>query len=97
MNVAFHPRVFAEVDAIMRYYEEVADSRLADDFYLEFRDKIVEVAEDPEHFSERVGRYKRANLHRFPYNFLFRENENGIRILVVRHHARHPRYGTGRK
>ena len=33
VNVVFHPRVFAEVDAIMRYYEEVADCRLADDFY----------------------------------------------------------------
>jgi plasmid stabilization system protein ParE len=96
VSVVFHPRVFAEVDAIMRYYEEVADARLADDFYQEFRAKVVEAAEHPEHFSERAGGYKRANLHRFPYNFLFRQSEGGIRILVVRHHARNPRYGTGR-
>lgn len=97
MSVFFHPRVAAEVDAIMRYYEEVADSRLADDFYEEFRGKVLEVAENPEHFNERVGGYKRANLRRFPYNFLFREIGADIRILVVRHHARNPRYGAKRK
>ena len=97
MNVEFHPRVFAEVDAIMRYYEEVADTRLADDFYLEFRAKVLEAAECPRHFNERVGGLKRANLKRFPYNFLFRETESGIRILVVRNHARNPRYGAKRK
>ena len=97
MNVFFHPRVFSEVDAIMRYYEEVADSRLADDFYEEFRGKVLEVAENPEHFNERVASYKRANLRRFPYNFLFRETGASIRILVVRHHARNPRYGAKRK
>jgi plasmid stabilization system protein ParE len=95
--VEFHPRVFAEVDAIMRYYEEVADTRLADDFYLEFRAKVLEAAESPGHFNERVGGFKRANVKRFPYNFLFRETEGGIRILVVRHHARNPRYGAKRK
>lgn len=97
MSVFFHPRVAAEVDAIMRYYEEVADSRLADDFYEEFRSKVLEIAENPEHFNERVGGYKRANLRRFPYNFLFRETGADIRILVVRHHARNPRYGAKRK
>lgn len=97
MSIVFHPRVFAEVDAIMRYYEEVADSRLAGEFYQEFRSKVLEVAENPEHFNERVGGYKRANLRRFPYNFLFRETDRGVRILVVRHHARNPRYGSKRK
>jgi plasmid stabilization system protein ParE len=97
VNVFFHPRVAAEVDAIMRYYEEVADSRLANDFYQELRGKVLEVAENPEHFNERVGGYKRANLRRFPYNFLFRETDGGFRILVVRHHARNPRYGAKRK
>lgn len=36
MRVVFHPRVFSEVDAIMRYYEDVAGPQLADDFYDEF-------------------------------------------------------------
>jgi hypothetical protein len=75
----------------------VADTRLADDFYLEFRAKVLEAANAPGHFRERVGGFKRANLRRFPYNFLFRETEGGIRILVVRNHARNPTYGIRRK
>jgi plasmid stabilization system protein ParE len=97
VNVFFHPRVFAEVDAIMRYYEEVADSRLADEFYQEFRSKVLEASDNPEHFNERVGGYKRANLRRFPYNFLFRETDGGIRILVVRGQLRDPAYGDSRR
>ena len=93
----FHPRVFSEVDAIMRYYEDVADSRLADDFYADFRSKVMEAVEHPERFNERVGGFKRVNLHRFPYNFLFREIGAIIRILVVRHHSRNPQYGAKRK
>ena len=81
----------------MSYYEVVADCRLADDFHQEFRGKVLDVAKNPEHFNERVGGYKRANLQRFPYNFLFRETGAGIRILVLRHHARNPRYGANRK
>lgn len=97
MRAVFHPRVFSEVDAIMKYYEGVADSKLADDFYQEFRSKVLETAEYPERFNERVGSYKRVNLRRFPYNFLFREIEDNIRILVVRHHSRNPQYGAKRK
>lgn len=97
MNVVFHPRVFSEIDSIMKYYEGVADSRLADDFYSEFRRTVVRAADHPELFNERVGGYKRVNLNRFPYNFLFREVDGSIRILVVRHHSRHPDYGARRK
>lgn len=96
MNVVFHPRVFSEIDAIMKYYEEVADAQLAGDFYHEFRSRVLEAAEHPEHFSERVGGFRRVNLKRFPYNFLFRERAEHIRVLVVRHHARHSDYGTKR-
>jgi plasmid stabilization system protein ParE len=94
---SFHPRVFIEVDAIMKYYEEVADHDLADEFYAEFRMLANMAAKEPGLFRERPGGFKRANLKRFPYNFLFREQNGGIRVLVVRHHARHPFYGTNRK
>jgi len=44
VSAVFHPRVFCEVDAIMKYYEGVADSKLADDFYQEFRSKVLETS-----------------------------------------------------
>ena len=71
MNVVFHPRVLPEVDAIMKYYEDVADLRLADDFYHEFLDKVLQVAKNPRHFNERVGGFKRAKLGEVSLQFSF--------------------------
>jgi plasmid stabilization system protein ParE len=97
VKIVFHPRVVGEIDSIMRYYESVAGPQLADDFYGEFRFYVQRASEAPESFSERTGDYRRANLKRFPYNFLFRVQEDHIRVLVVRHHRRQPDFGTGRK
>ena len=38
----------------------------------------------------------RANLKRFPYHFLFKELPDGIRVMLVRHHRRHPDFGVER-
>ena len=81
----------------MRYYEDVAGQELAEDFYDEFRRLVEDAGNRPELFTDRPGGFKRANLKRFPYNFLFKVRDDGIRILVVRHHARQPSYGTSRK
>ena len=97
MTIEFHPSVFSEIDAIMRYYEEVAGFTLAEDFYSEFRSVVLEASEHPHGISERLGGYRRVNLRRFPYNFLIRELDDRIRVLVVRHHARHPDFGAKRK
>ena len=97
MNISFHPSVFGEIDAIMRYYESVSGQQLADDFYTEFRNLIRQVGVNPEVYNERKGKYRRVNLERFPYNFLFRIQESSIRILVVRHHGKRPSFGIHRK
>jgi hypothetical protein len=36
MRLVFHPEVYSDIDAIMRYYEQVATPELADRFYAEF-------------------------------------------------------------
>jgi len=96
MQVILHPKVHSDVDAIMDYYERVADRALADDFYAELRRFILDAAERPESFSIRERDLRRVNLHRFPYHFLFRIVGSAIRALVVRHHRRHPSFGSHR-
>ena len=95
LKVAFHPQVFSEVDA--PYYEKVADDRLADRFYAEFRHFVEEASIHPEKYNIRKDDFRRVNLRRFPFHFLFRVKEDTLRILVVRHHARRPTYGTRRR
>ena len=97
MRIVLHPKVHSDVDAIMAYYERAASRELADDFYAELRQFILEAAERPESFSVRERDLRRVNLPRFPYHFLFRIVGDAVRVLVVRHHRRHPSLGIHRR
>ena len=97
MRLDLHPKVHTDVHAIMEYYERVASLELADDFYTELRSFMLEAGERPESFSIRERDLRRANLHRFPYHFLFRIAGDAVRILVVRHHRRHPSLAIRRR
>ena len=94
MRLVLHPKVYSDIDRIMDYYERVATAQLANEFYAELRSLMAMAAAQPEYFATRKGDLRRANLHRFPYHFLFRIVERVVRILVVRHHSRHPAVGT---
>ncbi len=97
MRLVLHPKVYSDIDGIMAYYEEVATRELANEFYAELRHVMVEAATRPESFAIREGEIRRVNLHRFPYHFLFRMVDDAVRILVIRHHSRHPSLGIGRR
>jgi len=97
MRLVFHPKVHSDIDAIMNYYEQAATSELADELYAEFRLVMGQVATNPELFSIREAGLRRANQQRFPYHFLFRIVGDVVRVLVVRHHSRHPETGSTRR
>jgi plasmid stabilization system protein ParE len=97
MRLVFHQAVYSDIDRIMAHYERVATRQLAADFYTELRRFFLIAAEKPESFGIRSSDIRRVNLIRFPYHFLFRVTEGSVRILVVRHHARHPSVGTSRR
>jgi plasmid stabilization system protein ParE len=97
MRLVLHPRVYSDIDKIMEYYETTVGAQLADDFYVELRSFMVEATQRPESFSTRERDIRRVNLERFPYHFLFRIIGDTVRILVVRHHRRHPSLGTRRR
>lgn len=97
MRLVLHPKVYSDIDSIMKYYEQVASPELADEFYSELRHLMTQVARGPESFSTREQGIRRANLRRFPYHFLFRAVGEAVRILVVRHHSRRPSMGRERR
>lgn len=87
MRLVLHPKL----------YEQMAIPELANEFYAELRHLIGEAAARPESFSIRERDIRRVNLQRFPYHFLFRVIGDDVRILVVRHHGRHPSLGIRRR
>ena len=97
MRLVLHPKVYSDIDAIMAYYEEVAATELAKEFYAELRHFMVGAATRPKSFAIRQRDIRRVNLRRFPYHFLFRIVDDTVRVLVVRHHSRHPSLGTRRR
>jgi toxin ParE1/3/4 len=97
MRLVLHPKVYSDISKIMEYYEQAATSDLAHEFYRELRYFIDEAAARPESFAIRERDVRRVNLQRFPYHFLFRVAQDTVRILVVRHHGRHPSVGITRR
>lgn len=97
MRLVLHPKVYSDIDRIMDYYERAAAPELANEFYAELRHLMAEAAARPELYRVRKRDLRRVNLARFPYHFLFRHVGEIVRILVVRHHQRHPSLGIRRR
>jgi plasmid stabilization system protein ParE len=95
VKVQYHPDVADDVaEALQRY--DLVSQRLGEEFKQELRQVIALAATNPGRFHPVNSRFRRANLKRFPYHFLYRQLPDGIRITLVRHHHRHPDYGMER-
>ena len=70
---------------------------IADRFFAEVEALIQNIEISPERFHPAQRGMRRANLENFPYHFLYRTHAAGTRILVLRHHRRHPFHGIRRK
>ena len=65
---------------------------IAAEFYAEFRRQAKEAGARPYSFPIS-GTFRRVNLHKFPYHFLFDVSQDIVRIFIVRHNRRHPDFG----
>ena len=96
MKVVYHRLVPREVRAIPDYYEAKSGAQLADRFFIDFLETVAKAGANPRHFPPLGAVMRRANLTEFPYHFLYEERPWGIKVTVVRHHRRNPRYGRRR-
>jgi plasmid stabilization system protein ParE len=95
MRVVYHRLVENDVAEVLEHYGALSPT-LAEDFRRELKRVIAQAAANPFRFHP-AGRYRRANLTRFPYHILYEVCEDTLRIMVLRHNKRHPRYGVGRR
>jgi toxin ParE1/3/4 len=96
VRVEYHPAVAQDVAEALRRYDAVSQ-QLGEDFKSELRRFIAVAAARPGRFHLIKPGFRRANLKRFPYHFIYRELSDGIRVTLVRHHRRHPSFGMGRE
>jgi plasmid stabilization system protein ParE len=95
MRLIYHPDAEAELlDAIRFYTHRVRGlgSRFLSDFEL----AIKTISEAPDRWPVVESDVRRYVMRRFPYGIYYRIDGDDLRILVVKHHSRHPDYWTYR-
>jgi plasmid stabilization system protein ParE len=97
MGLTFHRLIQRDLNHVLGYYEEEGGPELSRRFYEEFEAILRRIEQSPRRFHLVSDVLRRANFPTFPYHLLFREIDNEIRILVLRHHRRRPDYGLARE
>ena len=97
MTLVYHPAVQADFNEALDYYE-AAGEHLADRFEAEFKSAIVAVKSGPRRFPFylRSRLYRRVRLKNFPFVVIYREHAGSVRVTVLKHEKRHPRFGLSR-
>jgi plasmid stabilization system protein ParE len=95
--IRVRPQVFEAVEAIVSHYTQLSGVKLAMEFTEDFLRSVNLTVDFPLMYRAYENGLRRVNLRRFPYNILFFVTDAEVWIQVVRHQARHPSFGTGRK
>lgn len=96
MKVEYHPSTTADLNEAVSHYNEQQPG-LGATLRTEVYAAIAFVRQNPEIYAEAKG-VRRALVKRFPYSIIYRLFPNQrIRVLVIRHHKRHPEYGSRRQ
>lgn len=91
MRVIYHPDAEAELIEAARFYENRV-SGLGEQFLNDFEAAVTAITEAPEQWQLVEGDLRRYLLRSFPYGVYYRVKGDELRILVVKHHSRHPEY-----
>jgi toxin ParE1/3/4 len=97
MRIEYHPALEYELREIIDYYEE-RSLGLGVAFLEEFERQAIAIAAIPERWMFVIHDVQRSLMKRFPYVIYFRVVAGTkVRITVVKHEKRHPRFGLDRR
>jgi plasmid stabilization system protein ParE len=95
MRVVYHSAVEAELIESARFYEQKL-SGLGRRFLDEFDAAVQQISAAPHCWHPVDSVRRRFLMPRFPFGIYYRLADDELRILVVKHHRRHPGYGGER-
>lgn len=95
MRVVYHPAAVEDLTEAAKFYDSHV-SGLGTDFLEEVNHTVSRIANSPVRYATVRGNIRRCMLRRFPYGVYYRETNDEIRILVIKHHSRHPDFGLDR-
>jgi plasmid stabilization system protein ParE len=97
MRIEYHPLTTTDLNNAVAYNNR-QQSGLGDELRAEVYASIERVLANPTQFSVVSKSIRRCLVHRFPYAVLFRiVSPDTLRVLVIRHHRRHPALGLRRR
>ena len=97
MNRSIHRFASEDLAEAVRFYKSEAGVGLARRFLNEF-ERVVKLLEQHPGIGSPTADGRRAHpLSDFPYSVIYRQEDIGLRILVVRHQSRDPDYGESRR
>jgi len=97
MIVQYHPLTASDLNNAVSFYNRQRPG-LGDELRVEVHAAIERVRSNPFQFPVVERDIRRGFVHRFPYSVLFRVvNDKTTRVLVIRHHRRHPSFGLTRR
>ena len=99
LRLGFHPLVQRDLNEILDRYASEAGLETADRFESEFRAALVKIKNNPRHFPfyQNQRRYRRCRLSTFPHLILYRETNDYLRVMVLKHVRRSPKFGLRRR
>jgi plasmid stabilization system protein ParE len=95
MRIIYHPAATDELVEAANYYESRRIG-LGGEFLAEFERAVSGIAQSPQMYARVRGETRRCTLQRFPYGVYYRDDGDDLRILVIKHHSRHPDHGLDR-
>lgn len=98
MRLSYHPLVQRDVNEILDHYREVSGEALANRFFDDLQASLKTLVENPQAFPFYMGhsQARRVRLRAFPYLIVYRILPEKVRVNVIKHESRHPRYGMSR-
>ena len=96
MKVEYHPSTATDLKEAVSYYNKQTPY-LGEQLRAEVYATIEIIRQNPEIYAEEKG-VRRALVKRFPYSVIYRIlSSERLRVLVIRHHRRHPTHGSTRR
>ena len=97
MRLEFHPATAGDVREATNFYE-TQRAGLGAQFLTQLDVTLAQISHEPYSLPVVEGEVRRSIVKRFPYVVLFRIlDTDTVRVLVIRHHRRSPRFGMIRR
>ena len=97
MNRTIHRLASEDLAEAVRFYKSEAGAGLARRFLTEF-ERVAKLLEQYPGLGTPTADGRNVHpLTDFPYSVIYRREDSGLRILVVRHQSRDPEYGESRR